>query len=44
MAIGEHNACGTTRSCTVINSEHAGAVLEACHELSAAAGWPERGY
>jgi len=44
MAIGEYNSYGTTHSCTEMNAEYVGHVLEAYDLYSEAAGWPARDY
>lgn len=40
MAIGNFNSYGSTKSCTVYNTQYDSAVLDAYKSYSTASGWP----
>jgi Transglycosylase SLT domain len=44
MAIGNYNSYGSTKSCTVYNTDYDNAVLAAYHQYATAAGYPAQAY
>ncbi len=44
MAIGDYNSYGSTKSCTVYNTDYTSIVLDAYQEYSTAAGWTPHPY
>ena len=44
MAIGDFNSYGSTKSCTVYNTDYDNAVLDAYKQYSTASGWPAHAY
>ncbi len=44
MAIGNFNSYGSTKGCTVYNTQYDNAVLDAYNKYSAASGWPAHSY
>jgi hypothetical protein len=44
MAVGNYNSYGSTKSCTVYNTDYDNGVVMAYKQYAAAAGYPARGY
>jgi hypothetical protein len=44
MAVGNFNSYGSTKSCTVYNSQYDNSVLDAYKQYAAASGWPAHAY
>jgi hypothetical protein len=44
MAIGDYNSYGSTKSCTVYNTDYDDAVIMAYRQYAAAAGYPMQSY
>jgi hypothetical protein len=44
MAVGNYNNYGSTKSCTVYNTQYDNSVLDAYKQYATAAGWPAHAY
>jgi hypothetical protein len=44
MAVGNYNSYGSTKSCTVYNTDYDGPVVTAYKQYAAAAGYPAHAY